>query len=85
MMTPLPCSVILQDQTVETSGCILLWSALEVPKVWKTRIPPSGRLVLSGPMARVISETLWGIIWEAHKPERGVIGRGIDFRTGGGQ
>lgn len=83
-MTPLPCSVILQDQTIETTGCILMWSG-QAPAVWKGKIPPSGRLVLTGPMARVISETLWGLIWEAHKPERGVIGRGLDLRTGGGE
>ena len=85
MMTPLPCSIILQEQTVDSTGLTLMWAAGEAPPVWKGKIPPSGRIVLTGPMARVISETLWGLIWEAHKPERGVLGRGLDLRTGGGE
>ena len=82
MLTPLPCAVVLTDREANTSGCVLEWRAGDLPRSWKGQVPTSGRLVLSGPMARVVSETLFGLIWEAHKPPQlGVLHRGLDLRT----
>lgn len=82
MLTPLPCTLTLTDQTVDTSGCVLEWRAAQMPKPWKGTVPSSGTIVLNGPLARVVSETLFGLIWEAHKPPQlGVLHRGLDLRT----
>ena len=82
MLTPLPCSLILTDQQVDSTGCVLHWRAEAMPKPWKGSIPSSGSLVLTQTMARLVSEVLFGVIWEAHKPPSvGTLQRGLDLRT----
>ena len=82
MLQPLPCTLILTDQQVDTSGCVLHWTAGAMPKPWKGTVPSSGSLVLNNTMARMVSEHLFGLIWEAHKPQPvGTLHRGLDLRT----
>ena len=82
MLTPLPCTIVLMDQGVHTSGCVLEWQAAAMPKPWKGTVPSSGTLVLNNTMARMVSETLFGLIWESHKVQPvGTLHRGLDLRT----
>ena len=65
MKTPLPLTLILTDQALESTGWSLQWSATELPVMWNGTVPPSGAIEIPRPLARLISETLFGTLWEA--------------------
>lgn len=80
MKAPLPLTLILTDQTVESTGWVLQWTAQELPIMWEGKVASHGAIEVPRSFARVIAETLFGVVWEAHKPAQlGRLSAGLDL------
>ena len=82
MKAPLALTLVLTDQTVESTGWMLQWSASTMPAMWDGKVEASGAVLLPRPLARLVSEVMFGLIWEAHKPTQvGQLSAGLELMS----